>query len=95
MKRIPPTLRSFAQRLRGGQTDAEQKLWIRLRNGQLKGWKFRRQHPIGNFIVDFCCLEGMLIIELDGGQHVEQVDADKERSKVFELCRFSGVAVLE
>ena len=88
MKRIPPTLRSFAQRLRGGPTDAEQKLWLRLRNGQLKDWKFRRQHPIGNFIVDFCCLEGMLILELDGGQHVEQTDADSDRTQYLESVGF-------
>ena len=99
VKRIPPTLRSFAQRLRGGQADAEQKLWLRLRNGLLKGWKFRRQHPIGVYIVDFCCLEGMLIIELDGGQHVEQVDAEKERSKYlssvgFQVLRLWNDAVL-
>ncbi len=99
VRRIPPTLRSFAQRLRGQQTDAEQKLWMRLRNGLLKGWKFRRQHPIGNFIVDFCCLEGMLIIELDGGQHVQRVEADQERSKYlssvgFQLLRFWNDDVL-
>ncbi len=100
VKRIPPTLRSFAQRLRGGQTDAEQKLWLRLRNGLLKGWKFRRQHPIGNYIVDFCCLEGMLIIELDGGQYLEQVEVDKERSKYlssvgFQVLRFWNDDVLK
>ncbi len=99
MKRIPPTLRSLAQRLRGGQTDAEQKLWMRIRDHQLKGWKFRRQHPIGGYIVAYCCLEGMLIIELDGGQHVEQVDADEERSKYlssvgFQVLRFWNDDVL-
>lgn len=99
VKRIPPTLRSFAQRLRGGQTDAEQKLWMHLRNGLLKGWKFRRQHPIGNYIVDFCCLEGMLIIELDGGQHLEQKATDEERTKYlnsvgFRVLRFWNDDVL-
>ena len=99
VKRIPPTLRSFAQRLRRGQTDAEQKLWMHLRNGLLKGWKFRRQHPIGGFIVDFCCLEGMLIIELDGSQHLEQDEADEERTKYlnsvgFRVLRFWNDDVL-
>ena len=78
MKRISPRLRSFAARLRGNQTDAEQTLWDRIRDGQIKEWKFRRQHPIGRSIVDFCCLEGMLIIELDGEQHSEQKKADEE-----------------
>jgi len=99
LKRISPSLRSFAKRLRGGQTDAEQQLWMRLRNGLVKGWKFRRQHPIGGFIVDFCCLEGMLIIELDGGQHLEQEKADEERTKYlnsvgFRVLRFWNDDVL-
>ena len=99
LKRISPSLRSFAKRLRRGQTDAEQQLWMRLRNGLVKGWKFRRQHPIGGYIVDFCCLEGMLIIELDGGQHVEQEESDCERTKYltavgFRVLRFWNDDVL-
>jgi agmatine deiminase len=78
MKRILPRLRSFAARFQGNQTNAEQTLWDRIRDGQIKEWKFRRQHPIGRSIVDFCCLEGMLIIELDGEQHPEQKKADEE-----------------
>ena len=50
---------------------------MRIRDRRIKEWKFRRQHPIGGYIVDFCCLEGMLIIELDGGQHFEQEEADE------------------
>jgi very-short-patch-repair endonuclease len=50
-------------------TDAEKLLWARLRNRQLAGYKFRRQHPIGPFIVDFVCLEKKLLVEVDGGQH--------------------------
>jgi len=99
VKRIPPTLRSFAQRLRGQQTDAEQKLWMRIRDHQLKDWKFRRQHPIGGYIVDFCCLEGMLIIELDGGQHLVQEESDEERANYlnsvgFRVLRFWNDDVL-
>jgi agmatine deiminase len=99
MKRISPSLRSFAQRLRRVQNDAEQMLWMRLRSGLVKGWKFRRQHPIGGFIVDFCCLEGMLIIELDGGQHLEQEATDEERTKYlnsvgFRVLRFWNDDVL-
>ncbi len=78
MKRISPRWRSFAAHLRGHQSDAERRLWEEIRDGQIKGWKFRRQHPIGNSIVDFCCLERMLIIELDGEQHPEQKKTDEE-----------------
>ncbi len=99
MKRISPKLRSFAARLRGNQTDAEQKLWLRIRDQQLKDWKFRRQHPIGNYIVDFCCLEGMLIIELDGGQHSKQQERDSDRTTYltgvgFQVMRFWNDDVL-
>jgi very-short-patch-repair endonuclease len=62
-----------SRRLRRDQTDAEAKLWSRLRNASLNGAKFRRQFPIGEFIADFCCPESRLVIELDGGQHTEQV----------------------
>jgi len=88
MKRISPKLRSFAARLRGNQADAEKRLWERIRGGQIKEWKFRRQHPIGRYIVDFCCLEGMLIIELDGGHHLEQEKADEERTKYLSAVGF-------
>ena len=56
-------------------TDAEQTLWYRLRGGRLNGWKFRRQHPIPPYIVDFYCMEARLVVELDGSQHSEEVDA--------------------
>jgi very-short-patch-repair endonuclease len=56
-------------------TDAEQKLWYRLRGGRLDGLKFRRQHPVPPYIVDFCCTEARLVIELDGSQHGADVDA--------------------
>jgi very-short-patch-repair endonuclease len=65
----------FARELRRRQTDAEQSLWHHLRNRTLMGCKFRRQHPIGAYIVDFICLEAALVIELDGGQHQEPSDA--------------------
>jgi very-short-patch-repair endonuclease len=52
-------------------TDAERRLWSRLRHRQLDGHRFRRQAPIGPFIVDFVCLEAKLIMEVDGGQHAE------------------------
>ena len=65
-----PLLRDRARRLRREPTDAALKLWSRLRNRKL-GFKFRREHPIGPYIADFCCLEAGLILELDGDQHGE------------------------
>ena len=60
-----------AKRLRRTMTDAERQLWRLLRSRQLEGAKFRRQQPIGNYVVDFACLESQLIVEADGGQHAE------------------------
>ena len=64
--------RAFARKLRSNSTDAERALWRHLRSRRFCGYKFRRQHPIGPYIADFVCLERKLIIELDGGQHVER-----------------------
>ncbi len=60
-----------AKSLRSKQTDAEQRLWYHLRAGRFLGLKFKRQHPIGPYIVDFACLTHRLIVEADGGQHNE------------------------
>ncbi len=90
VKRIPPRLGLLAKGLRGNQTDAEQKLWMRLRSRQIDGLKFRRQHVIGRYIVDFCCVERKMIVELDGGQHVEQEEADGERTKYLSSVGFFG-----
>jgi very-short-patch-repair endonuclease len=77
------TLKNRARRLRHAQTDAESRLWARLRARQICGAKFRRQHSIGPFIADFCCVEYGLVVELDGGQHASQADADARRSAVL------------
>jgi primosomal protein N' (replication factor Y) len=61
----------FARHLRRHMTDAEASLWHHLRNRTLLGCKFRRQHPIGPYIVDFACVERKLVIELDGSQHAD------------------------
>lgn len=79
--------------LRNNPTDAEKKIWQHLRLRNLDGNKFRRQHPVGNFIVDFVCIEKKLIVELDGGQHQESVAYDSERtewleSKGYRVVRF-------
>ncbi len=64
-------------------TPEESILWNHLKNNKL-GFKFRRQHSIGHFIADFYCAEKKLVIELDGGQHLENVEYDKERTEYFE-----------
>ena len=73
-----------ARRLRRDQTDAEKRLWFRLRDRRLCGWKFRRQVPIDRYVVDFCCESARLIIELDGGQHATRLVADAERTAALE-----------
>jgi len=65
-------------------TDAELKLWSLLRRGQFDGQHFRKQVPIGPYVVDFACLKRRLIIEIDGGQHSVQQAQDNERTRVLE-----------
>jgi very-short-patch-repair endonuclease len=72
-----------ARSLRTRQTDTEQRLWTRLRDRRLLGFKFRRQHPIGRYIADFCCAEAKLVIELDGGQHANDRVRDAERTAML------------
>ncbi|MDP2031501.1 MAG: endonuclease domain-containing protein [Thiobacillus sp.] len=69
----------FARQLRSTQTDTENLLWSRLRAHRLSGLKFRRQQPLGAYIVDFLCADKKLIVELDGGQHQERVEYDQGR----------------
>ena len=59
-------------------------MWQHLRRRQVSGYRFRRQHPIGNYIVDFFCFEKALVIEIDGGQHSERIDYDKRRTRWLE-----------
>ena len=80
----PPRQKTSARKLRRQQTDVETKLWMRLRDRQLCGAKFRRQHPVGPYIADFCCVERALVVELDGGQHAEQAAADRARTDFLE-----------
>jgi very-short-patch-repair endonuclease len=61
----------IARKLRANQTDAETKLWHRIRNRQISGFKFVRQEPIGRYICDFVCREQGIVVEVDGGQHLE------------------------
>ncbi len=60
-------------------TDAERRLWRSLQRKQLGGFRFRRQHPFGDYVIDFVCLKAKLAVEVDGGQHVEDVDASRTR----------------
>jgi len=80
-----------ARELRRASTDAERKLWSRLRNGQLEGLKFRRQVPLFGFYADFFCESSNLIVELDGGQHGSQVQRDEERTRTLQEA---GIIVL-
>ena len=89
-----------ARALRRNPTEAEKILWRELRYWQIEGHKFRRQQPLGNYIVDFVCLEKRLIIELDGGQHAEQIKYDLERdawlhAQGFSVLRFWNNDVIE
>ncbi len=89
-----------ARSLRKNPTDAERRLWGRLRRRQLEGCRFRRQAPIGRYIVDFVCFERKLIVEVDGGQHAWNEVGDEQRSawlesEGFVVVRFWNNDVLE
>jgi very-short-patch-repair endonuclease len=84
---VNPQKTKLARELRRNQTDAEKVLWQRLRARQLHGAKFRRQVPIGNYIADFLCPDAKLIVELDGGQHVDCA-RDVTRTKELEDAGF-------
>ena len=86
-----PLIRDTARRLRREQTEWEHNLWTRLRRRQLKGFKFRRQHPIGPFFADFFCPEAKLVVEIDGSQHADELALDKNRT---EFLRDAGYRVL-
>ena len=77
-----------AGELRRNQTEAEAKLWSRLRAQRVNGIHFRRQHAIGNYIVDFCSPRRKLVIEVDGSQHLEQAEYDSERTRYLESHGF-------
>lgn len=94
-------LTPIARGLRKRMTDAERELWKTLRGKKLEGLKFRRQQPIGPFIVDFVCFEKKLVVEADGSQHYEgeQMQKDIERdhwlsNQGFHVLRFSNNEIL-
>jgi len=91
--------KQLSKNLRKNQTKAEIKIWRHLRNCALAGFKFRRQCPIGPYIVDFVCLEKMIVIEIDGGQHALHIQKDARRtghleSREFRVIRFWNNEVL-
>ena len=87
------TLTQISKELRRRQTGAEKILWFKLRDRQLTRAKFRRQHCIGRYIVDFVCLENKLIVEIDGGQHnkLETRESDKERTLWLEAAGYQVI----
>lgn len=83
----------YARELRHRETEAEEKLWSLLRNRQLRGKKFRRQHSIANYVVDFYCNESKLAIELDGNFHKEAETKEYDHSRTVLLSEI-GISVL-
>ena len=89
-----------ARALRRNATDAERKLWQHLRTRQLRGARFRRQVPVGRYVVDFLCERAGVVVEVDGGQHAEQAEYDAARTTDLEahgwiVLRFWNNEVLE
>ena len=94
------SLLATARGLRANSTDAERRLWYYLRHRRLSGYRFRRQVPIGRFVVDFACIRARLIVEIDGGQHAESIVEDLERTLYlaragFRVIRFWNDEVLQ
>ena len=84
-------LQSRARELRAKSIEAEKLLWRHLRNRQLNGYKFRRQVPLWNYVADFVCLSPKVIVELDGGQHMDNQTYDERRSKYLESLGYTVV----
>ena len=94
-----PEIEQAAKRLRKNLTPAEALLWSALKNKQLEGLRFRRQHPVGNFILDFYCPACRLVVEVDGEIHRDRLDYDDARtSKLaehgYKVLRFSNERVI-
>jgi very-short-patch-repair endonuclease len=93
-------MQARARELRKEMTPAEKKLWQHLRNGQLDGSHFRKQHAVGTYIVDFFCAKSKLVVEVDGDSHAGQVEYDAERTRWlneeehYRVIRFANREVL-
>ena len=96
---VPSAQRNRARAMRGASTEAEQRLWRLLRDRRLSGLKFRRQVPIGPYVVDFLCVGARLIVEADGSQHAEnRRDAARDAyfaSEGWTVLRFRNHEVLQ
>lgn len=95
---LPSRTHGVAKQLRISTTDAERALGYRLRGGRLNGYKFRRQHSIPPYIVDFYCDELKLVVELDGSQHSPRVDAKRNRTLLRDgltILRFRDNQILQ
>ncbi len=99
---LPAVTLARARSLRRHQTDAERKMWRLLHSRRLAGAKFRRNHPIGNFFADLCCLKAQVVVELDGGQHADEAQAAHDRgrtaymtSRGFTVMRFWNEEILK
>jgi len=100
MLRVSPNIKTNSRKLRSEMTEAELYLWQHLRARQLHDFKFRRQHPIGNYILDFACIDVKLAIEVDGSQHNEIQNQDDLRTAWLEtqgwkVLRFWNNEVLQ
>ena len=96
---VQKRLTGVARKLRNDMTDAERRLWSHLRASQLGGVKFIRQHPIGDFVVDFACRSARIAIELDGGQHSDSATDDARTAIIeahgYRVIRFWNNDVLQ
>jgi len=88
-----PEILKRAEALRNQMTEAEKVLWDRLRKNKVNGYRFRTQHPISKFIVDFYCHKALLIIEIDGAIHKNEIVAERDEGREEELKRL-GLIVL-
>ncbi len=95
-------LKTISRQLRGNTTDAERLLWSKIRRKQIKNYQFFRQKPIGKYVVDFYCKEARLVIEVDGGQHYEDINIveDKKRDEFLKnlgmrVLRFTNLDILK
>ncbi|MGB1252562.1 MAG: endonuclease domain-containing protein [Candidatus Promineifilaceae bacterium] len=90
---------TYARKMRQAPTEPEKRVWAKLCGKQLNGYKFRRQHPLGRFILDFYCHKAKLAIELDGKSHADQAEYDAYRTEIIEaqgiqVIRFSNWDVM-
>jgi very-short-patch-repair endonuclease len=99
MRGSTTSVEQAARSMRREPTAAEEVLWSALRRNQVAGLKFRQQHPVGRFVLDFYCASCKLAVEVDGGVHDEQAERDAERTKVLErygyhVLRFTNEKVM-